>query len=60
MKLKLGIFTVPDATDPAATVEQILAAERAGRSRRLRGLSEIRRTVGSPTHLPQLRAGWLV
>jgi len=28
--LKLGIFLVPDATDPARTVEQILAADRSG------------------------------
>lgn len=30
MALKLGIFAVPDATDPAATVEQVVAADRAG------------------------------
>jgi alkanesulfonate monooxygenase SsuD/methylene tetrahydromethanopterin reductase-like flavin-dependent oxidoreductase (luciferase family) len=30
MAVKLGIFAVPDATDPATTVEQILAAERSG------------------------------
>jgi len=27
---KLGVFVVPDATDPEATVEQIVAADRAG------------------------------
>jgi alkanesulfonate monooxygenase SsuD/methylene tetrahydromethanopterin reductase-like flavin-dependent oxidoreductase (luciferase family) len=30
MDFKLGIFAVPDATDPAATIELLLAAERAG------------------------------
>jgi alkanesulfonate monooxygenase SsuD/methylene tetrahydromethanopterin reductase-like flavin-dependent oxidoreductase (luciferase family) len=30
MDFKLGIFAVPDATDPAATVELMLAAERSG------------------------------
>jgi alkanesulfonate monooxygenase SsuD/methylene tetrahydromethanopterin reductase-like flavin-dependent oxidoreductase (luciferase family) len=30
MKVKLGIFTVPDATDRGATVDQILAAEQSG------------------------------
>ncbi len=30
MALKLGIFAVPDATDPAATVEQVVAADRVG------------------------------
>jgi alkanesulfonate monooxygenase SsuD/methylene tetrahydromethanopterin reductase-like flavin-dependent oxidoreductase (luciferase family) len=30
MQAKLGIFVVPDATDAATTVEQILAADRAG------------------------------
>jgi alkanesulfonate monooxygenase SsuD/methylene tetrahydromethanopterin reductase-like flavin-dependent oxidoreductase (luciferase family) len=30
MEVKLGIFTVPDAGDPAATVEQIIAADRVG------------------------------
>jgi alkanesulfonate monooxygenase SsuD/methylene tetrahydromethanopterin reductase-like flavin-dependent oxidoreductase (luciferase family) len=30
MPVKVGIFVVPDASDPAATVEQILAADRAG------------------------------
>jgi alkanesulfonate monooxygenase SsuD/methylene tetrahydromethanopterin reductase-like flavin-dependent oxidoreductase (luciferase family) len=30
MALKLGIFAVPDATDPAATVAQIVAADRSG------------------------------
>jgi alkanesulfonate monooxygenase SsuD/methylene tetrahydromethanopterin reductase-like flavin-dependent oxidoreductase (luciferase family) len=28
--LKLGIFPVPDATDPATTIDQVLAADRAG------------------------------
>jgi alkanesulfonate monooxygenase SsuD/methylene tetrahydromethanopterin reductase-like flavin-dependent oxidoreductase (luciferase family) len=28
--VKLGIFVVPDATDPAATVEQLVAADAAG------------------------------
>jgi alkanesulfonate monooxygenase SsuD/methylene tetrahydromethanopterin reductase-like flavin-dependent oxidoreductase (luciferase family) len=28
--VKLGIFTVPDATDPASTVEQIIVADRSG------------------------------
>jgi alkanesulfonate monooxygenase SsuD/methylene tetrahydromethanopterin reductase-like flavin-dependent oxidoreductase (luciferase family) len=28
--VKLGVFAVPDATDPASTVEQLLAADRAG------------------------------
>jgi alkanesulfonate monooxygenase SsuD/methylene tetrahydromethanopterin reductase-like flavin-dependent oxidoreductase (luciferase family) len=28
--VRLGVFIVPDATDPAATVEQVLAAERSG------------------------------
>jgi alkanesulfonate monooxygenase SsuD/methylene tetrahydromethanopterin reductase-like flavin-dependent oxidoreductase (luciferase family) len=28
--IRLGIFVVPDATDPARTVEQIVAADRAG------------------------------
>jgi alkanesulfonate monooxygenase SsuD/methylene tetrahydromethanopterin reductase-like flavin-dependent oxidoreductase (luciferase family) len=27
---RIGVFVVPDATDPAATVEQIIAADRAG------------------------------
>jgi alkanesulfonate monooxygenase SsuD/methylene tetrahydromethanopterin reductase-like flavin-dependent oxidoreductase (luciferase family) len=30
MALRLGIFVTPDGTDPEATVERILAAERAG------------------------------
>ena len=30
MDFKLGIFAVPDATDPSRTVEQIVAADRAG------------------------------
>jgi alkanesulfonate monooxygenase SsuD/methylene tetrahydromethanopterin reductase-like flavin-dependent oxidoreductase (luciferase family) len=30
MEIKLGIFAVPDATDPTATVERILAADRSG------------------------------
>jgi alkanesulfonate monooxygenase SsuD/methylene tetrahydromethanopterin reductase-like flavin-dependent oxidoreductase (luciferase family) len=30
MEIKLGTFLTPDATDPAGTVERILAAERAG------------------------------
>jgi alkanesulfonate monooxygenase SsuD/methylene tetrahydromethanopterin reductase-like flavin-dependent oxidoreductase (luciferase family) len=30
MEFKLGIFPVPDATDPAGTIELMLAAERAG------------------------------
>src|SRR3954468_16233437 len=30
MAVRLGIFVVPDATDPARTVEQIVAADRAG------------------------------
>jgi alkanesulfonate monooxygenase SsuD/methylene tetrahydromethanopterin reductase-like flavin-dependent oxidoreductase (luciferase family) len=30
MDIKLGIFAVPDATDPSSTIEQMLAAERAG------------------------------
>jgi alkanesulfonate monooxygenase SsuD/methylene tetrahydromethanopterin reductase-like flavin-dependent oxidoreductase (luciferase family) len=30
MNVKLGIFTVPDATDHGATVDQILAAEQSG------------------------------
>ena len=30
MQVRLGIFVVPDATDPRSTVEQILAAERSG------------------------------
>jgi alkanesulfonate monooxygenase SsuD/methylene tetrahydromethanopterin reductase-like flavin-dependent oxidoreductase (luciferase family) len=30
MEIKLGIFTVPDATDPASTIDQILAADNAG------------------------------
>src|SRR3954449_13003436 len=30
MAVRLGIFVVPDATDPARTVEQILAADRSG------------------------------
>jgi alkanesulfonate monooxygenase SsuD/methylene tetrahydromethanopterin reductase-like flavin-dependent oxidoreductase (luciferase family) len=30
MDFKLGIFAVPDATDPAATIELLLAAERSG------------------------------
>jgi alkanesulfonate monooxygenase SsuD/methylene tetrahydromethanopterin reductase-like flavin-dependent oxidoreductase (luciferase family) len=28
--VKLGVFAVPDATDPVSTVEQLLAADRAG------------------------------
>jgi alkanesulfonate monooxygenase SsuD/methylene tetrahydromethanopterin reductase-like flavin-dependent oxidoreductase (luciferase family) len=28
--VKLGVFAVPDSTDPASTVEQLLAADRAG------------------------------
>src|SRR3954464_3805697 len=28
--LRVGIFVVPDATDPERTVEQVLAADRAG------------------------------
>ena len=30
MDVKLGIFVVPDATDPGSTIEQILAADRSG------------------------------
>src|SRR3712207_7009897 len=30
MSVTLGIFAVPDAVDPAATVEQIVAADRSG------------------------------
>ncbi len=30
MEIKLGIFAVPDATDPSTTVEQLLAADRSG------------------------------
>ena len=30
MNLELGIFAVPDATDPAATIDQIIAADRSG------------------------------
>src|SRR5437588_11383763 len=30
MQVKLGIFTVPDATDPASTIDQIVAADRSG------------------------------
>src|SRR5215217_6496934 len=30
MNIKLGVFAVPDATDPSGTVERILAADRAG------------------------------
>src|SRR4030088_907609 len=30
MNLKLGIFAVPDATDPRSTIEQIIAADRSG------------------------------
>src|SRR5437763_9934192 len=30
MNVRLGIFVVPDATDPRATVEQITAADRTG------------------------------
>jgi alkanesulfonate monooxygenase SsuD/methylene tetrahydromethanopterin reductase-like flavin-dependent oxidoreductase (luciferase family) len=30
MELRLGIFVVPDATDPSSTVEQILAADASG------------------------------
>ena len=30
MEFKLGIFAVPDATDPRATIELLLAAERSG------------------------------
>jgi alkanesulfonate monooxygenase SsuD/methylene tetrahydromethanopterin reductase-like flavin-dependent oxidoreductase (luciferase family) len=30
VQIKLGIFAVPDATDPSATVEQIIAADRSG------------------------------
>jgi len=30
MAVKLGVFIVPDATDPAVTVEQIIEADRAG------------------------------
>jgi hypothetical protein len=30
MEMKLGIFAVPDATDSASTVEQILTADRVG------------------------------
>ena len=30
MDVRLGIFVVPDATDPGSTVEQIVAADRAG------------------------------
>src|SRR5919106_3441309 len=30
MDVKLGIFVVPDATDPDSTVERILAADRSG------------------------------
>src|SRR5437588_4915770 len=30
MQVKLGIFTVPDATDPASTIDQTVAADRSG------------------------------
>jgi alkanesulfonate monooxygenase SsuD/methylene tetrahydromethanopterin reductase-like flavin-dependent oxidoreductase (luciferase family) len=30
MNIKVGIFAVPDATDPSSTVERIVAADRAG------------------------------
>jgi alkanesulfonate monooxygenase SsuD/methylene tetrahydromethanopterin reductase-like flavin-dependent oxidoreductase (luciferase family) len=30
MEIKLGVFVVPDATDAASTVEQVLAADRSG------------------------------
>jgi len=30
MEVKLGIFTIPDATDPASTIAQIVAADQAG------------------------------
>jgi alkanesulfonate monooxygenase SsuD/methylene tetrahydromethanopterin reductase-like flavin-dependent oxidoreductase (luciferase family) len=30
MEVKLGIFVVPDATDPAETIERMLAADRSG------------------------------
>jgi alkanesulfonate monooxygenase SsuD/methylene tetrahydromethanopterin reductase-like flavin-dependent oxidoreductase (luciferase family) len=30
MNVKIGIFAVPDATDPGATIDSILAADRAG------------------------------
>jgi alkanesulfonate monooxygenase SsuD/methylene tetrahydromethanopterin reductase-like flavin-dependent oxidoreductase (luciferase family) len=30
MEIKLGVFVVPDASDPSTTVEQLLAADRAG------------------------------
>jgi alkanesulfonate monooxygenase SsuD/methylene tetrahydromethanopterin reductase-like flavin-dependent oxidoreductase (luciferase family) len=30
MNVKLGIFTIPDATDPQSTIEQIIAADRCG------------------------------
>src|ERR687895_285974 len=30
MDLRVGIFTVPDATDPEATIEQVLAADSSG------------------------------
>jgi hypothetical protein len=30
LDVKLGIFVVPDATDPESTIEQILAADRSG------------------------------
>src|SRR5437763_13483411 len=30
MQVKLGIFTVPDATDPGSTIDQIVAADRSG------------------------------
>ena len=30
MDVKLGIFAVPDATDPDSTIERILAADRSG------------------------------
>jgi alkanesulfonate monooxygenase SsuD/methylene tetrahydromethanopterin reductase-like flavin-dependent oxidoreductase (luciferase family) len=30
MEIKLGVFAVPDATDPSTTVEQLLAADRSG------------------------------
>jgi hypothetical protein len=30
LDVKLGIFVVPDATDPGSTIEQILTADRSG------------------------------
>jgi alkanesulfonate monooxygenase SsuD/methylene tetrahydromethanopterin reductase-like flavin-dependent oxidoreductase (luciferase family) len=30
MDVRLGIFVVPDATEPAATIDRMLAADRSG------------------------------